>query len=80
MNIKLKVICAFGLFALASCGGSQSVPDQRALDICSERVGLKQKLTVVTGTNGQRTVTVEPAGSTVPVNDAIALKNCTDSL
>ena len=80
MSKLSKMVVAGGFFFLAACSAGQSVPDQRSLDVCSERIGLSKKLTVVTDASGKQSVSVSPAGSKLSVEEAIALKKCTDNL
>ncbi|EAQ45067.1 hypothetical protein MED193_04536 [Roseobacter sp. MED193] len=80
MKTTLQMIAACGVLSLTACAASQSVPDQQALDTCSEKVGLTQKLVVVADANGNQSIQIEPAGSSLSADEAIALKRCTDGL
>lgn len=80
MKSVLKMTAVLGVFALTACAAPQSVPSQAALDSCSAKIGLTQKLIVITDANGNQSVNVEPAGSSLSAKEAIALKQCTESL
>ena len=80
MKTIAKSASFVAILALAACGATTTVPDQKSLDVCSKEVGLSQKLVVVTDANGNRTLRVEPEGATLSAQEAIALKNCTDAL
>lgn len=72
------VMCVGGSLFLSAC--AQNIPDQETLDICSKQTGLSKKLTVVTDASGSQSLAVSPEGSKLSVEEAVALKNCTDNL